>query len=383
MSDSSRVQLYYVEESVFGTTPASALTEMRFTGEGLGLDLNTVQSNEIRDDRQVTDVTTVGQEAVGDVNWELSYGTYDTFFESALYGQWGTALTVTDTDISAANSDSSFNSAGSGFPAFVVGQWIQVSGFATAANNGFFRVVSRTASKIVVNGTLTDEAATPSVTIDGQMLRNGVTRTSFTLEKHFADITQFQSFTGMIVGNMSLSVEANAILTGVFNFMGLASALTQATVGTGAANAANTNAVMNASSNVGDLYEGGSLVSGVYFQSLTAALNNKLRPQNAIGSLPHIGIGAGTIELTGTLNAYFATNALMDKYLGSTTSSFSFRVSDAAGNAYIITFPKIKFTNGQVLAGGIDQDVMAAMEWQAVRDPTTDCMIQIDRFAAA
>lgn len=74
---------------------------------------------------------------------------------------------VTATTISAANADSSFNDSASGFPSLLkAGDVIEVSGFSAAANNVRWLVTGTpTASKIVVSGTVTTEAAGASVTV--------------------------------------------------------------------------------------------------------------------------------------------------------------------------------------------------------------------------
>jgi hypothetical protein len=71
------------------------------------------------------------------------------------------------TTISAANGDSSFNDSGSGFPALLkAGDVVVVSGMANAANNGRFLVTGTpTVAKIVVDATLTTEAAGQTVTV--------------------------------------------------------------------------------------------------------------------------------------------------------------------------------------------------------------------------
>lgn len=82
-------------------------------------------------------------------------------------------------DISAAASDSSLNSVGAKFPALLqAGDVITVSGFATAANNGTFAVVSATTSKIIVAGSLVTEAssATTAVSIRCSTLPDSVER---------------------------------------------------------------------------------------------------------------------------------------------------------------------------------------------------------------
>lgn len=81
-----------------------------------------------------------------------------------LPSDWLTARTT----ISAAAADNSFNDSGSGFhPLLRAGDTLLVAGFAGAANNGRFRVTGTpTAAKIIVDATLTTEAAGTSVSID-------------------------------------------------------------------------------------------------------------------------------------------------------------------------------------------------------------------------
>lgn len=82
------------------------------------------------------------------------------------------------------------------------------------------------------------------------------------------------------------------------------------------------------------------------------------------------------------MNTYFLDNALFDKFLANTNTGLSFKIEDTAGNAYIFTFHQIKFSSDTVDSSGIDQDVMENIGWTALRDPTYNCMIQIDKFAA-
>jgi|LGVF01.2.fsa_nt_gb hypothetical protein len=384
MSDSNRTQLYYVEESTWGTTPASALQELRFTGESLGMNLASVSSNEIRDDRQISDLVLTDKDPSGEINFELSAALLDDLLEGALFGDFSTAVAISATDLSAANADNSFNSTTTDFTAenISAGQWIKVAGFTDAANNGFCRVTSVAASKLVVTGlTLADEAAGDTVTMAGSMLRNGTTKKSYTLEKKFADITQFISYTGMIVSELNLSVEAGAIVTGSLGFMGKDGAIAQATVGTGDPTAAPTGTPCNAVSNVANLREGGAAISGTYAKSLSLALSNALRGQKAIGVLGNAGIGVGRCEVTGSISLYFEDETLYEKFIDNTETSIDFRVIDASGNGYIFTLPRVKYSssNDAEVSGG-DQDVMLDLQFQAIRHATYDCTLQVDKF---
>ena len=78
MADTNRVQLKYIEETTWGTTPGTpTMTEIRMTSESLSYNIANIVSNEIRSDRQTTDLIQTGAEAAGGFNGELSYGSYD------------------------------------------------------------------------------------------------------------------------------------------------------------------------------------------------------------------------------------------------------------------------------------------------------------------
>jgi hypothetical protein len=303
---------------------------------------------------------------------------------------WSTAVNVTAaTDIAAVTSGNKYTSSTTDFTTkhISAGQWVKVSGFATAANNGYKLVTAVAANQLTVavgDGALVSESATPAITIKGTMIRNGTTETSFTLERYHSDITQFFSYTGMVPDKMSMSLKAGDFLTGSFDFKGKQETLAQATVGTGTANAATTTTVMNAVNNVAHIMEGATLAtpSGVYFQSLDYSVANNLRGLTAIGSLGAVDVGYGRCDVTGNVNAYFVDEALYDKYIANTSSALSYRVADGAGNSYIFTFHNVKFSSAKANAGGNNQDVMVNLGWTAIRNSTYNCTIQIDKFAA-
>jgi len=91
MANASQTRLAYVAETTYGTTPATpAFKEVRYTAEGLSPNIENVTSNEIRADRNVADLIQVGSSASGNVDFELSYGSFDDFLESLMYGSWTT-----------------------------------------------------------------------------------------------------------------------------------------------------------------------------------------------------------------------------------------------------------------------------------------------------
>lgn len=85
MADGSRHSIYAVAEASYGVTPNSpALDTIRITGTTLGLSKDPLQSEEIRDDRQIADFRLGADQVAGDINFELSYGSFDNFLKAVL-----------------------------------------------------------------------------------------------------------------------------------------------------------------------------------------------------------------------------------------------------------------------------------------------------------
>ena len=85
----SRHSLRYIPEATFGTTPATpAMVALRHTSCSLVLSKDSFTSNELRDDRQISDHRLGANKVAGDIGFELSYGEYDPLLESALQGAW-------------------------------------------------------------------------------------------------------------------------------------------------------------------------------------------------------------------------------------------------------------------------------------------------------
>jgi len=89
MTDTSQTRLAYIPEVTYGVTPATpTFKNLRITGEGFTPSIQYVSSNEIRADRNISDMTRVGQDAAGEINFELSYGTFDDMLEGLMFNTW-------------------------------------------------------------------------------------------------------------------------------------------------------------------------------------------------------------------------------------------------------------------------------------------------------
>lgn len=397
MSDSSSVQLYYYPETVWGTTPNGSplpsLREFRFTQESLGQTTETATSEEIRSDRQVADIIRTKIGAGGDVGMELSYGAHDDIREGAFSSSWGSDVNLTGItltfSVDSPNATGVISAGASpniGSPApftnVVVGQTIRIT---SGANAGYYKVKAKpTADSLQVYTPTPFTATTYKTNVRGSFIKNGTTRKSFTIEKFFSDLSPEQRmiFTGMRVGSWQETITPGSIINGSVSFLGKQCVAQSATVGSSVVTAAATNDVMNAVDNITDIrIDNAPPDSGVYFTEVGFTMDNKLREQGAIASLPNIGIGLGRLEVTGKISAYFQNRALLDKYLNFTTLALAFRAVDGSGNSYIYDFPTIKFTKGDVVAGGNDQDVLVALEFSCKRSPSEGYMMGLTRAA--
>ncbi len=383
MSDSDRVNLAYSEEVAFGTVAAIALKTLRFTSESLKQETDTASSAEITDDRQVPDVIRTNVNAGGDINFELSYSAYDDFMEASLQSaDFTSSASLTATTIQASAGDNSFNDSASGFGSYVANQWISVTGFATAANNGFFKITTQTSGKLIVTGgTLVTEAAGPSVVIVmGPQIVNGTEQRSFSIEKENKDLSNiFALYTGMTIGSFSMTIEIESFITGNFTFLGVKEESKSSTAGTGGPTAAPTFSVMNTIDNVDKTLEG---LASLSITGLAFTQSNNLRGRSVVGTLGADSIGAGVNDITGTLTTYFTDATLIDKYLNFTATSVAVVVQDVDDNAYVIEFPRIKYTDGARLTTGQNADVFAELPFTAYKHDTELITMRIARFTA-
>lgn len=486
MTDTNRVALRIVEEATFGTTPATpAFEQMRVTSDGLTFTPRTVTSDEIRPDRQVTDLILVGAEAGGPIGMEVSHRALDRQIEGALFSDWVelparenvtadsiiTGVTAADdtfavvagaafvvghlvratgftntgnnglfaalagsddetlvvasspglTDEAAPPAGASLRTVGfqgtsgdleavtSGGNAItsttldfttlglVPGMWIKIGGaaagvqFATAANNGWARIGSpitatRLPLDLVPSGWTADAGTSKTLQVfAGDYIRNGVTEKSYTLEREFGahSPVTYQYFRGQEAGTLVFGFEAEDIMTATVTYVGKDAEMTDAGRFAGATTvAAPTGDVLNTSSNVGAINEGGAPVAGPnYVMSAGITIENNLRRRTALGHLGAVSIGAGEVGVTGNLNTYFGNKAIADKVIANTASAWNIVVgrNDGEKPAMVIDLPRLKFSDGSPQIPGKNQDVMVDAQFQAIRHPTLGYTIHIQR----
>lgn len=392
----NRANLYRVKEVTWGTTPATpALIQCRYTGESLDDTIKTLTSKEIRADRMISDLVVVDDSPAGDMNFEMSYGTFADLLGSLLMSTFTADLAIVgiagdiSTTIAASPAANVTSTLAGKFTNIVVGQWIRLAGFTNPGNNGYFQVttvISNQSISVTPTPAAVETPAGAAAKITGSMARNGITEQSYTLVKVFADATVQTNhiFTGMRVSAASLDMKTGALLGGKFTFKGKAASYTTANpVFAGSTfPAASTTGIMNCVTNVLNINQNGAqLGSTGAVMSASISIDNQHREQKGIGVLGNVGVVSGQLLIKVTASQYFESSAQAALFKASTAFSFSFQLTDGANNTIIVTLPRCKYDSFKENASQLDLDVMAQTTFQAVLDPVTVSMIQMDVFA--
>ena len=192
------------------------------------------------------------------------------------------------------------------------------------------------------------------------VLKAGVTRRSFTIERKFADLAtpEFHRYTGSEFNTFALSVSPNAIVSATFGVIG--KGLTLATTAIASSTYAAAADVQPFDSFTGSIQEDG------------------LEPLFAVGSKTTNRPSIGKSRLTGSMTTYFESKTLYEKFINETSSSIFLELVDLAGNAYEFNFANVKYNSGQPDVSG-EGAVTISMDFIALYDGTDLSQIVITR----
>lgn len=99
IASGSNVEVSYVAEVTAGTTPTTpAFIKLPVSTESVVLSRDTLESEALRADRQISDVINGNKQVGGDLSGEARYGAFDDFLEAALGGTWATDTPSVGTD---------------------------------------------------------------------------------------------------------------------------------------------------------------------------------------------------------------------------------------------------------------------------------------------
>lgn len=208
------------------------------------------------------------------------------------------------------------------------------------------------------------------------VLKAGVSRRSFTIQRKFGDLAvpEYHTYTGCEVNSLALSVSPNSMVTTTFGMIGKnlslgTTAISGSTFGSDVGNSP-------FDSFTGSITEGGSSIATV--TSIEMSLENGIEPLFSVGSQTTNRPSIGRSRLTGTLTTYFESKSLYEKFLNETSSSIVLTLTDLDGNSYEIDIPNVKYNSGQPDVSG-EGAVTIALEFVALYDGTDESQVVITR----
>ncbi len=390
LAQSDRELLSFKPEATFGTVAGTGNHyALRMNGEQLKYNIVTAKSQEIRSGRGVGDLIVVDADAGGQVPAEFSYGEYDPLIAAALAtapsNVVGTNGVTTGTATFSATGMT--YSAGAPFSACESGQWIRISGAVNTGNNKLVQItaIQGTGTGITVaSGTFTAETGSTGVVSYGARFKNASTKLSFSVERRNQDLSAaYECFRGQVVNAWSQKYSAGQVIGQTFDFMGK-DALPMATGSAlpGSRTASLTNAIVNAVSHVSNIYEGGALLTSTYVREMTLSVNNNIEMLKAIGNLGPIDFRLGEFNVKLDAQFYLADASIYNKFINNTGSSFSYRVTDAAGNAYVVTLPNADYATADRPNPGRNNAIILTTSIEGLEDANGVALI-VDRCGAA
>ena len=383
-ADANRARLAYIRELTFCEFPQPAEMQIaRITSSDFAATKETSASDEIRSDRQVSDLAELSFTSGGSLAFEKSLTTFDDLLEGALCNGWivlppiNAEFTIT-IDLPEAGQVTVLDILAAGlFAGILPGETYFISNGIFA--DWFVVVAVISSDEIVISDPqgLFVDGLDVNLYMTGDTLINGVEKISYSIEQAFLDVGFYQLFHGQRVGTWSLSVEAQSKITGSFAFQG--TMMETATVEWGTTYLPPTDTpIINSTSNVGQITVDGAILE-TCIQSVSIELDNALREQSGVGSKYPCGIGLGRQQITGNLTAYFVDGTLYNAFLDHANAALSIPLEDNAGNYLLIDMPRVKFSSDAPAPSGIDTDIMDELDYQALFDAEAGYTIKLTR----
>lgn len=341
----------YKKETAWGTLAgATGAKYLRRVTATFNLTKDTYESAEIRTDYQVADMRHGIRSVDGSLNGELSPKSYSDFMGSIVARNFTAVTPLTGLSLTIAASGSFYTvsrAAGSWIGSGVtVGSVVRLSGAGfNAANVGNnLLVASMTATVLTVvllSGTpLVAEGpiASATVTVTGQQTfapLTGHTDDSYTIEEHYSDIGQSETYTGLKVGSMAVQLPSTGLVTVDFTMMGKNLERADTTPYFTSPTAAGTDGIFASVS-------GALVVNGVpraLITSMDFTVDRGLEAATVVGSNFNASVFTGRIRVTGNMSTYFEDGTFRDYFDKENRVSVVVALSTgSAANADVVAF---------------------------------------------
>lgn len=220
---------------------------------------------------------------------------------------------------------------------------------------------------------------------DSDEMLNGKTRTFFAFEKQLEAESgmQYTTFQDCQISTLSIDIQSNALVGMTIGVVGLASSNSTTEVAGATYAAVDLDDQMDTNSAVVEFTDSADNPIDVTAQSLTLALDNQMRGQQAVGAFYNAGNASGRFKCGLSGSVYFRNQELYSKFTGNEGIKVHITLQDTAGNFYKFSMENVKTTSYDVAAGGADQDLVVALEQQAFpASSMSDKTLKITRYTA-
>lgn len=385
MSDSNRIKIGFGKESTAGTAAAGPYQQINVSSSSLASQKNTAEENTIRDDRNLKGLIMTSLLPTGGFGFDQIFANFDDLL-LGLLGQtaWSTPVAIATQACTIAGSVITATT-GTPFSVVAPGQWLY---FLIGSTAYLVKVVSVGGSggNITVTGATLPSGAQTLTKIAGKFARNGTVMSTYTLEQQHADEATkgFFQYLGCVPNSYTLNAQAEQIVTGDMQFMGMYAPPPSNTSVSGAAYlpAATNESFAGLSGNIGTFQIGGSIIqpTDAAIRGINLSYNNNARRDAAINVAR---MGWGQASISGQLDTFFKGGlSAVDAYFTHASSSASYAMTDIAGNIMIVSILRLKFANFTKQIGGKNQAVMGTLNFTGILDPVTGATIQIDLIPA-
>jgi hypothetical protein len=370
IASGASVGISYVPEVTRGTTPAGpTMKELRTTSRNINPVKGALQSNERRSNRQVQDMRHGFQQVNGNLGFELGMSDYDDMLEGALGATWTAGVGTGAISMSAVNATSKLTRGAGSFvtDGFKKGDWVATTNMTQTETH--FLITAVSALELTVSPAPADHtgAGTEEIDVAGRTLDIGSTLKTFTFERRFVDITQFQVFRGVAINTFGLSVQPEQIVTSTLDLLGMSFANMSGT-SLGTPTAASYTSPFSA-------FDGGLYVAGTEIAVVTGidfSLANGRALQPVVGSVSSPDVFEGTATVSGTISFLLQDATIISYFEDETEIDLNLKMDELGDTDFhALTFPRIKL-NASDIDPPQEGPIIVTAPFSALYDGTAD-----------
>lgn len=376
LQSNSNVGLAFIAESVWGTTPAGALSELRALNESVEFKRNELMSEEFKTHRQLTN-TILGSHSV-DGSLSFEFGDYlDAWLEGALMGAFAANILKLGQTLKHFTLEKRLVGTGQ----FLRYTGVRPNGLKINLAPGAISqleipVIGRTATNHIdalngPTGWLVNNVGGYSI--------GAVTMTIDAGATNFANLDQFVIFQA---GSTTLqrSDQIYTASSGSATSVTFTPALDIAILDNDILHACKPATVVTANDPYntfsGTITEGGSAIAIV--TNIELMVDQGQAPANVIGSAFPAGVVPGNVKVEGKMDLYVSNMALFTKFTAETYSTLQFALTNGS-STYTWLLPKIKYTGAKISKEKGGSPMVMSLPFRGVYDATEATSVKITK----